>query len=357
MRVLRRPAAALAAALLGVLAVVLASVPAYAVPAAVKFKTPADQEVVTSGTPTVQAFIYYGATGPLGSREATLVLRSLDNPDREAVRVEPDEPIAGGICAPVTFTVPRLVYNGRYEAAIESEVLGRVGTPSGDCAGASDASREFFVAAPPLPPSGLKGSLVDRSVLLRWNKNPEGDVEKYRVLRAKGNGDFEPVGETNRLFFGVNPDDGGDHRFAVIALRKGAKAGDPLLESPLSQAFSVNVPPPPAPPVVPGAVNRGARRPAVGGSSSRPRTPVTRDTGFRQTLPFAEAPTAIEEGEEEAVPPAQQFQEVGIEEERTDNKRNLAVLAAGLLVTVLVMHLLWVKGEVDREPLEAIGPE
>jgi hypothetical protein len=352
---LRRPAAAMTAALLAMLAVVFDSGPGYAA-TPVKFKWPSGQELVTTADKPVEAYVWFGLT-PALDRRATLTLKSLDDPNRPETVVGP-EPVGGDPCVLVKFDVPRLAYNGRYQATIASEgALGSLGTADGQCAGASDVSQVSF-AVPPVPPGGVKGSLVERSVLLRWDKNPEGDVRMYRVMRAKGNGPFELLKDTDKLAMSINSNEGGDQRFAVVALRDGAKPGDPLLESPLSEAVSLTVPPPPAPPVVPGAVNRGGvRRPATGRSSSRPRTVTTPDTGFRQTLPFAEGPAQIEEGEEEAVPPAQSLEEIGVEEERTDNKRNLAVLAAGLLVTVLVMHLLWVKGEVDREPLEAIGPE
>jgi len=48
---------------------------------------------------------------------------------------------------------------------------------------------------------------------------------------------------------------------------------------------------------------------------------------------------------------------LGSNEAQSDSRRSLALLAAGLLATVLAMHLLWVKGEVDREPLEVLTPE
>ncbi|HEX2063578.1 MAG TPA: hypothetical protein VHE80_04060, partial [Acidimicrobiales bacterium] len=253
MKGLSRAGAAVAAALLGVLAVVVASGTAHAAPAPVDFKWPDDQGVFT-GEKRVEVHLWYGLA-PALDRRATLTLKSLDDPNRPEIVIGP-KPVGGGACVPVSFDVPRPLYNGKYEATVTSEVpLGTVGTPNEDCTGASDAAPVSF-AVPPAAPKDLTGTLRGRTVLLRWTKSPEGDVVAYRVMRAKGNGPFERLDDVKTASLGVTAEEGGEQRFQVIALRQGATKTDPLLESAPSAVFTTTVPPPPPAAVVPGPVSR-----------------------------------------------------------------------------------------------------
>jgi len=94
--------------------------------------------------------------------------------------------------------------------------------------------------------------------------------------------------------------------------------------------------------------------------------PTTADTGFDQTLPFdtANPPQGLGEPEGGAGfdDSVLSETEVGADSELgsgsdVEKTRALAFLAAGLLATVFLMHILWIRGEVARVPLEALPPE
>ncbi|HVM03388.1 MAG TPA: hypothetical protein VM263_12020, partial [Acidimicrobiales bacterium] len=94
-----------------------------------------------------------------------------------------------------------------------------------------------------------------------------------------------------------------------------------------------------------------------------PRTVPLPDPGFQGTLPFdvpagGEDGEAVEEGDVgELAADTPDVRELGEEDASADRQRSLALFAGGLLATVLLMHVLWVKGEVKRVPLEAVAPE
>jgi len=74
------------------------------------------------------------------------------------------------------------------------------------------------------------------------------------------------------------------------------------------------------------------------------------DPGFDATLPFQP-----KSGDDAEAGPDQQA--AGSDIHATDSSdlhRSLSFLAAGFLATALFMHVLWLKGEVDRVPLEAL---
>ncbi|MGH9179901.1 MAG: hypothetical protein ACRD0N_15300, partial [Acidimicrobiales bacterium] len=107
---------------------------------------------------------------------------------------------------------------------------------------------------------------------------------------------------------------------------------------------------------------------SVQSQTARRAAPLPRaiepDTGFQATLPFADVPEVEEEGElegggelGEVAADSPQFRELGAEDEGADRQRTMAFFAAGLLATVLLMHVLWVRSEVKRVPLEALEPE
>ena len=81
-------------------------------------------------------------------------------------------------------------------------------------------------------------------------------------------------------------------------------------------------------------------------SSSEP------DTGFGSTLNYGDDEMP---GDEAAIGPGgSTITEAGSDEGNNDT---LLYIAAGLLVTVLSMHVLWLKAQVDRMPLEPLAPE
>lgn len=340
-----------AAAALGTCLLAVAGLAGSADAAASRFvlQQPSADQTITEARPVLKGFVYMTGVGP---RKVMLTLKEVpDDPDRPPLVLEQtiDLSVAQS-CVPVEFTPDPLAYNGKYEATVTApDATDPPIPPSGDCANVTEEPRGFFMAVLPAVPTGVAAAVdkATRMVTVTWAKNPEPDVVRYEVHRAKAGEAFQPFGQTTRQSFVDGAAEAGDYRYQVIALRRGAKTNGPLLRSDASAVVTANVPAPPRPPAI-GTATRSAPRVA-----SRPRSSSPPDTGFRETLPFANA--ELEPGEEAAQGP--QLEEIGTEEERSDNRRNLAALAAGLLITVFVMHLLWVKGEVDREPLEAIGPD
>ena len=277
-----------------------------------------------------------------------------------------------------------------------------------DSGSISSDTHEFKVAAPPAPPGGV-ATAVDagaRTVKVTWEKNGEADMRRYEVLRSRNGGDFAKVGAVDHpeteYVDATTADAGGDYRYLVVAFRTGVDsnaasqvASDPSALTATSTAKVPDPPPPPttAPPVTaaaPGAAPGapaaapGATTPAAGAAPSgkvdlggfnnvqagtpravTPRTVPLPDPGFQGTLPFdlpegeqGEDGEAVEGGDTgELVADSPSFRELGDEENASDSQRSLALFAGGLLATVLLMHVLWVRGEVKRVPLEAVAPE
>ncbi len=342
-------------ALLLVASVVLPAVAHAGEAPLVSYRVPADEKPLTQSDPTFEFFIYF--VPGLGEQDVVVTVKPVE-PEGPELTYRRQVDATGKQCVPVKMPIdPPLAFNGRYEARVTTS--GPVDAPlapqSGDCAGATSEPRTFFIAAPPVSPTGVKAEVnpTSRAVTVSWAKNPEADVLRYQILRAKGTGGFVPFGVTDRQSFADGSSaEGGDFRYQVVALRRGARAGDPLVRSaPSAEVKATVVPAPPPAPVVARRGGGGTRGAPPLRSASPPDT-----SAFSQTLPFGEGGAELEPGEEAADVP-EGFEEIGADEEGDNNRRSLAALAAGLLITVFVMHLLWIKGEVDREPLEAVNPE
>lgn len=315
-----------------------------------------------------------------------------------------DTASAGG----ATFQDVPIPYNGAYRATVAADWKHTVLLGSHNDT-ATSAPVDVLVAVPPASPVGVR-TAVDggaRSVTVTWKANPEPDMLFYVVQRAKGtSGDFTVLGKvtkgTETTFADASTADaGGDYRYQVVAVRSSGLADDKGLSSDpsaISADSTAKVPDPPPPPTVPVAVVTpgapGAGAPGAAGTpasvpanspgalatsgsvdlsgfntvrtQTRPATPRVLelpDPGFQGTLPFATpSTTAGSDGTAEAGDVGQvaidspQSRELGADSS-TDRIRTMAFFAAGLLSTVLLMHLLWVKSEVKRVPLEAVDPE
>ena len=328
-------------------------------PREVVFTAPADRGELRANTATFKLWLPLSPSEAIRPRTVVeLRLRPVGRPG--PVTVVPQELQGSGApCREVTFKDVALPTNGQYEAFVtvrERPSDPVVGT-TGQCQGASAEPRTVFVGAPPRTPTGTKAELSPglRAVAVSWAyPNPEPDVS-YRVERAKGGGPFERVGEVKTTTLLDRDPGAGEFVYRVIAVRPGSGApGAPaFLESgPSDPSAKVTVAPPgPAPSAGSGLKRFSSPAPP---RPSAPKYLTPGETGFSETLPFGGSAQVIEEpgaGE------AQVAQELGTEEARSDTRRSLGLLAAGLLATVLAMHLLWVKSEVDREPLEVLGPE
>jgi uncharacterized membrane protein YgcG len=259
----------------------------------------------------------------------------------------------------------------------------------------------------------------ERVAHLTWNPNPEPDVLGYQVQRSLGSGPWEPLANVTTPSWDDpgTADAGGTYRYQLVAVRAGATPGSGV-SSAFSEARSVKVPNPPptttttagsgsgssngsgsggsgsgggagsgsgaatgsgssdtgtggtttgrgtaAGPVLPasGTVDLSAfsaqldqaRKAAQQGGVAAPGTRARGeaeepDTGFDQNLPFkARGDDAVVDGGGSAG--------LGMGGEVGAHKP-IGFVAASLLVTVVLMHLLWLKREVDREPLVALLP-
>lgn len=297
-------------------------------------------------------------------------------------------------------------WNGKYEAAVNATSTYKGGL-AGLGAHGSEVStttrRQFSVAAPPAAPTEVR-AVVDsdsRGVALSWKANAEKDMLFYLVQRAKGDGAYSPLGKTDgpgetSIVDPSTAEAAGEYRYQVVAVRRGSTADEPLNSDP-SRPATASVPGPagPAPtgsggttgttpgaagpgtspsgttgatlsPSSPGALKKSGTLDLSGFSSikSQARRPAVRsvvpDPGFTNTLPFATTDTTrlVDEDEQAAAPTDEpEVRELGAEDASNNRQRSAAFLAAGLLATVLLMHLLWIRGEVQREPLETLVPE
>lgn len=317
----------------------------------------------------------------------------------------------------VSFPV-EVEYNGKYRATVKA--TGKDNPRlliEDDQLETTTAIRDFFVAAPPAPPTNVRAAVGDESriVTLTWNPNTEKDLLFYLVQRASGDGAFSPLGKTDgpgdtSISDPSTAESGGDYRYQVIAVRRGANAETGVNSDPSPPAkasvpgppsgATTTVPGGPTASTVPGGGGGGAAGAGAGGTGgsttgttlspnspgalkksgtidlsgfssiqSQARRPATRapeaDPGFTSVLPFGTTDTTRLVGDEQAgaaeedgaAGGASEVRELGAEDASNDRQRSAGFLAAGLLATVLLMHLLWIKGEVEREPLEVLAPE
>ena len=324
---------------------------------------PGDAALVTENGPTVRFFLPMGVGDQLQERTVELTVRPLNGSGPPITLRKEIPPQSGATCQAVTFENVELPTNGPYEAVvITSDALDQDPILTGECRGATDRPGTFFMGVRPTAPTAVKADVTQplQAATISWNRAPERDVLRYRVLRAKGpDGKFDPIGETaatRTSFTDPSSATGGEFTYRIVAIRRGSgKPGQPeFLESePSAPSQKVTVAPPAPPPAPTAGTARRSTRPSP---PSRPRYITPGETGFSETLPFAGGPELAEESGEVAGDSGQ-VEELGANEARSDSPRSLALLAAGLLATVLAMHLLWVKAEVDREPLEVLRPE
>ncbi|MBW3536170.1 MAG: hypothetical protein KY395_00170 [Actinobacteria bacterium] len=387
----RRIAAAGAAALV---ALSLWVHPVSAVAPTVRINTPGNQEVVTKSTPTV--------TGDAQMSDGRIleVVASVSSADGRPVPSA--HRIAGDGRSSVSFSwTPSLPYNGQYTVTVrasgEDEPVDTNGSES------SETSRNFAVEAPPAIPRDVKVRTDpdSREVDVTWRLNKEPDMIGYQIQRSVDGSEWSVAGESDEGFYRDTrtANKGGKYSYRVIAIRRGATADAGVASQP-SESATTTVPDPPGggddsandspggPDTGPsgdgdasireGSSGSGGSGGTSGGSgSSSPRSPAisrsgrvdlsgfgslldqTRapeaqpiprpDGGFSEDLPFE--PRTITEpvdGEEFAVP------EGGFDDASSNQADMLKFMAAGLLLTVILMHVLWLRSEVERVPLETV---
>lgn len=380
-----------AAAGLAALVVLVPAGPAMAAPPTISYLSPGSGQFLDDGSVTISARVTINGTI---SDPVSLKVTSA----RPTITAT-----TGAGASPHTVSFPvNLAYNGAYTATITAKGRPRsiIGLGPEETA---TASVEFVVAAPPARPTGVKTAVdaAARSVTVTWEENAEPDLIRYEVKRARGtSNDFSVVarpkaGETS-ITDATTAVAGGDYRYLVVAVRTGAPGGEDLSSDPsaVSADAVAKVPDPPLPPTT---VSAGAGAGAGSGTASPlpasspgalatsgsvdlsgfnavrnqaratgPRSLVLPDPGFQSTLPFASPDGEGADDPEvtgdtgdlgELAADDLRYRELGDEAAGDDRTRTMAFFAGGLLATVLLMHVLWVKSEVRRVPLEALDPD
>lgn len=364
--------------------------PATAAAPTVRINTPADRETLGDSTPNV--------SGDAQMADGTIIEVIASISSSEGHPVPSAHRIAGDSRSSVAFSwTPSLPYNGTYllnvRASGEDEPVDSNGTET------SESNRAFAIEASPAIPKEVtvRADPDSREVDVTWKANPEPDMIGYQIQSSKDEGEWSVAGESQKNFFRhtESASDGGLYSYRVVAIRRGA-AADSGVASPPSQEASTTVPNPPAGSNdsqgggggEPDTGPSGDGSPGSGGTSgtsgsgsssgsSGPRSPTisragrvdlsgfgslldqTRapevqplpeaDPGFSEDLPF-QPRTILEEQElgEMAVPDG------GFRDTTSNQADMLRFFAAGLLVTVILMHVLWLRGEVEKVPLEAV---
>ncbi|MEO7836512.1 MAG: hypothetical protein ABIS21_02585 [Acidimicrobiales bacterium] len=334
-------------------------------------------------------------THPDGNTTGPISLTIAPLGGQPPVSAPPARAANGQASQTVSFDVKEIGYNGEYEATVSAsasqpglELLGGHGPLPGR------ATRGFVVAVPPVPPADVRTAIdpATRVVTLSWKPNPEKDLVGYLVQR---NGDVpRPIGVTT-FTDTTTANAGGEYVYRVQAVRNGRTAESGLTSDPVTATATVPSPPGTDVTVPPGGAAAGGTGTAGGTtgttiasnkpgslttsgtidlsgftsiqSQARRAAPrvVENDPGFKGALPFNTTNTTRLVGDEqsaEAVGRAAggedtEVRELGAAAAGNDRQQSAAFLAGGLLATVLLMHVLWIKGEVQREPLEVLVPE
>jgi hypothetical protein len=270
--------------------------------------------------------------------------------------------------------------------------------------------RTLTLAVPPKMPTGAVATLADGKVTFGWDKNnTEADLLGYVVERADpGADDFKCLRIVERNDMAtkyVTTDDlkeaaTGDYRYRVRALRKAnpdstlgtcSKSGGGLMSTGTAASkVTWKNPTDPTTTTTPGG--GGGTGGGGGGKGSTSSTIPKRSSGGGTDGPAPKKPNLAALGGlsagtniasapnrrvlDESDPGFNDFLPFGNEQADADqpsgdlpqtalpaaddgNGRTTTLLfiAAGLLATVLSMHVLWLKAQVDRMPLEALTPE
>ncbi len=306
--------------------------------------------------------------------------------------------------------------NGKYKMTLGARgrtACGLLGCPSE--ADGPPVVRSITVAVAPKAPTGTKSSEADGKVTVEWNaNNTEGDLLGYLVERlVPTHGDYtclttlavkSPAPETYKITDDIEDLPSGDYRWRIRAVRAVnsettlgtcAKPG-PALNSPASASTKITWTNPTPPSTTtsttrpgggggggggtgsttsttkpksstgtpaPSRTSNPSSRPnlsalgSLGGASNLARTPLLPrevDPGFNELLPFqagSEGDLTEDDGSALNQTPLQ------AEEASNGQTTTLLFIAAGLLATVLSMHVLWLKAQVDRMPLEPLTPQ
>jgi hypothetical protein len=297
--------------------------------------------------------------------------------------------------------------NGKYEIDAVATVHNCNILTCGDATAANKVIN-ITLAVPPAIPTGVKATLKDTVVTIEWTANSEEDALGYLVERSKNGGAYSCIGAvvqgtatSYKLTDDLKDVDGGNYKWHVVAYRgRDSTSKAPTCKEPgtglkTSSAATATIPwklsttttsapggsggstttTTTAKSGTGGLSKYGGGASGAGGSTSTakaskkpnlsalsglspvnnlaraPKLPTEADPGFNELLPFqkgaGDAPSDIS-----GLPSTKLPADNG-----SGHTTTLLFVAAGLLVTVLSMHVLWLKAQVDRMPLEALTPE
>jgi len=351
----------------------------------VQFDAPAPNFEFTS--PTTDLRGHYSMPNGGNVTDVTVTVKTPDG--QNVVQTFSSPPPNGNF----EWTPPAWRRNGSYTATVVAN--GKTSSVFNSQNVQATANVPFFVSAPPLTPSGVSTSVDDsaRSITVSWDANPEPDLVMYVVGRYYGTSTggkafFVDAGQTSYTDkLGTSP--AGSYRYDVYAVRKAAKSSEQSIPSKAAGTSTASVRS--APPTTNTTTGGGGGTTATtvspsgsgssssssssgptlaqrgnnvsgfgnllsqsGGLPSRSASPpatLEPDPGFDQTLPYGARPPARTNDDNSTALGAPDSQRLTSSKERPTS---LLFLAAGLLATVLLMHLLWVKSEVDRAPLDPL---
>lgn len=389
----QRVAVLVGAGALSVATLVAGTAPAGAAPPTVRITQPASDVVFDRAT------IIVGGSAEQGNGVVVndIVYRAWLDPDADPL-IELRRPIDRA-ARTVSFAAPLVLErNGDWTITVtatgEDEPV--------DIGGPEDGTatvEHVLVEAPPAAPTGLQMTIESSAseASVSWEPNREPDLLRYEVERQTSTNAWEPLATVEAgaptVAFDESPsrNKAGEHAYRVTAVRPGAISTRPVMRSgpaavslnPATGTTSTTTPAPAG--GGSGPAESGGNSP--GGSSGSNGSPASSsgggtalsaldrlllargkttastrgqppDPGFQPTLPFTAGPPDVDEAVAEDGPREQAAGESStISEDGPDQTRSLAFFAGGLLATVLLMHSLWIRGEVARaerlEPLPA----
>lgn len=394
------------------LAQLVGALPAHAGTPTFTFRSPQPGQVVTTEGFTLDVTVEMSQGNLVGDVVATFASPDGRPIDTAETRQATNNARTAHVTKPVTFR-----WNGNYTLSVSAG--GRSSVFDNNTA-PHTRHQSFAVDAAPKPPTGVKTAVDSKTrvVTISWTPNTEPDLAGYIVEKQGSGGAWNELAATTRTSVAdeSTANTGGTHTYRVRALRRSV-AADRLNQSDAT-ATSANVPAPPVTTTTTptggagggegeeggtetgrgeqegtdtrtgssGGTTTGAGSSGRSGSSPALGTSGKVDLSDFQAL-LAEAerngtqpPTLAGEGEDDGTyDPTLPFggrnrgdadsedgegeddesalrQDLG--EERTVNEYSLALLAGGLLTTVLAMVVLWIRSELNRaDKLDVLAPD
>jgi hypothetical protein len=294
--------------------------------------------------------------------------------------------VPGNDSPDMSFTwTPPLAYNGNYKVTALAQGSDRFEFNGPEVTSVAHA---FTLNVPPAAPSGVKATVnqTKRTITVSWDANPEPDLVGYGVYRKDGDQWIERKTATpDQTSFtdDIGSLPAGTYTYHVYAARPTAGGNGFIPSEPTTTSGKVTSSPPPpsstttvkgspaattttAPGTKPTTLATRGKADLSGFTSLLPsggsRLPAARSTpppdgGFDEDLPFGGQPPSTEDEPAVGDDTDQALGEETLASSNDDPPSTLRFMAAGLLVTVVLMHLLWLRDEVNREPLPAIAPD